>query len=107
MSINIKELGPLVLKHRGNMGVRAAAAEIGISPTTLTRIEKGHVPDVGTLEKLSKWLGADPSKFTGVGDLQIAFKNKKAVSPQTAQALADLITQAARQFDEEVEARGH
>ena len=105
--MNIKELAPLVIKHRGGMGVRAAAAEIGISPTTLTRIEKGHVPDVGTLEKLSAWLGEEPSKFTGIGDLQIAFKNKKAVPPETAQALAELITQAARQFDEEVEARGH
>ena len=89
------------------MGVRAAAKEIGISPTTLTRIEKGHVPDVGTLNKLGEWLGEEPSKFTGIGDLQIAFKYKKAVPPKTARALADLITQAARQFEEEVEARGH
>ena len=43
--MNINELAPLVLRRRGNMGVRAAAKEIGISPTTLTRIEKGHVPD--------------------------------------------------------------
>lgn len=105
--MNIKELAPLVLKRRGSMGVRAAAAEIGISPTTLTRIEKGHVPDVGTLEKLGAWLGEEPSRFTGVGDLQIVFKNRKAVPPATAQALAELITQAARQFEEKVEARGH
>ena len=76
--MNINELAPLVLRRRGNMGVRAAAKEIGISPTTLTRIEKGHVPDVGTLNKLSEWLGEEPSKFTGVGDLQIAF-NQGAV----------------------------
>lgn len=105
--MNINELAPLVLRRRGNMGVRAAAKEIGISPTTLTRIEKGHVPDVGTLNKLGEWLGEEPSKFTGIGDLQIAFKYKKAVPPKTARALADLITQAARQFEEEVEARGH
>ncbi len=105
--MNIKELGPLVLKRRGGMGVRAAAAEIGISPTTLTRIEKGHVPDIGTLEKLSAWLGEEPSKFTGIGDLQIAFKNRKAVPQATAQALAELITQAAKRFEDEVEARGH
>jgi hypothetical protein len=73
----------------------------------LTRIEKGHVPDVGTLDKLSEWLGEESAKFTGIGDLQIAFKNKKAVPQVTAQALAELITQAARQFEEEVEARGH
>ena len=105
--MNIKDLAPLVLKRRGNMGVRAAAAEIGISPTTLTRIEKGHVPDVGTLDKLSKWLGEEPSRFTGVGNLQIAFKNKKAVPPKTAQALAQLITKAAQKFEKEIDARGH
>ena len=105
--MNIKELAPLVLRRRGNMGVRAAAKEIGISPTTLTRIEKGHVPDVGTLDKLSEWLGEESAKFTGVGDLQIAFKNRKAVPQVTAHALADLITLAAQQFEEEVEARGH
>lgn len=105
--MDIKELGPLVLKRRGNMGVRAAAAEIGISPTTLTRIERGHVPDVGTLDKISKWLSEEPSRFTGIGNLQIAFKNKKAVPAATAQALAELITQAARQFEKEVDARGH
>lgn len=105
--MKIRELAPLVLSRRGNMGVRAAAAEIGISPTTLTRIEKGHVPDIGTLEKLSAWLGEEPSRFTGVGDLQIAFKNRKAVPPATAQALAELITRAAQQFEAEVEARGH
>ena len=105
--MDIKDLAPLVLKRRGNMGVRAAAAEIGISPTTLTRIEKGHVPDVGTLDKLSRWLGEEPSRFTGVGNLQIAFKNKKAVPPTTARALAELITKAAQKFEKEIDARGH
>ena len=104
--MDIKELGPLLLRRRANMGVRAAAAEIGISPTTLTRIEKGHVPDVGTLNKITAWLGEEPAKFTGVGDLQIAFKNRKAVPPQTAQALAELIGKASEQFLN-IEARGH
>ena len=88
-------------------------AEIALSSTfyrdmvALTRIEKGHVPDVGTLDKLSRWLGEEPSRFTGVGNLQIAFKNKKAVPPKTAKALAELITKAAQKFEREVDARGH
>jgi len=105
--MKIEDLAPLILRKRGNMGVRAAAKEIGISPTTLTRIEKGHVPDVGTLEKVCRWLGEETSKFTGVGDLQIAFKNRKAVPPKTAQSLASLIELASKQFAEEIEARGH
>lgn len=105
--MKIEDLAPLVLRHRGNMGVRAAAGEIGISPTTLTRIEKGHVPDVGTLEKVCEWLGKETSKFTGIGNLQIAFKNRKAVPPSTAQSLATLIERASKQFANEIEARGH
>ncbi len=105
--MKIDELGSLLSRRRGNMGVRAAAREIGISPTTLSRIEKGHVPDVGTLEKVCTWLGEETSRFTGLGNLQIAFKNRKAIPPATAKALASLIEKASQQFATEVAARGH
>lgn len=105
--MDIKELGGLVARKRGNMGLRAAAAEIGISPTTLSRIENGHVPDIGTLDKVCAWVGEAPARFTGVGNLQIAFKNKKAVPPETAKSLASLIEKASRQFADHIEARGH
>lgn len=105
--MDVRELGQLLARKRGNMGVRAAAKEIGISPSTLSRIENGHVPDMGTLEKVCRWLGEETSKFTGVGNLQIAFKNRNAVRPETARALAELIERASQQFADEVEARGH
>ena len=104
--MELGDIGNLLARRRGNMGVRAAAKEIGISPSTLSRIENGHVPDVATLEKVCAWLGEDTSKFTGVGNLQIAFKNKKALPPRTAQSLASLIEKAADQFAK-VDARGH
>lgn len=89
------------------MGVRAAAAEIGISPTTLSRVERGHVPDIATLDKICAWLEEDAANFTGVAGLQIAFKKKTAVSSQTAKSLAVLIELASKQFSEEVDAEGH
>ena len=104
--MELGDIGNLLARRRGNMGVRAAAREIGISPSTLSRIENGHVPDVATLGKVCAWLGEDTSKFTGVGNLQIAFKNKKALPPRTAQSLATLIEKAADQFAK-VNARGH
>jgi len=104
--MELGDIGSLLARRRGNMGVRAAAREIGISPSTLSRIENGHVPDVATLEKVCAWLEEDASKFTGVGNLQIAFKNKKALPPRTAQSLATLIEKAADQFAK-VNARGH
>jgi transcriptional regulator with XRE-family HTH domain len=104
--MEIGDLGGILAKHRGNMGVRAAAEEIGISPSTLSRIENGHVPDIGTLEKVCQWIGEDSAKYTGVGNLQIAFKNKRAVPQQTARSLANLIEKASQQFIK-IDARGH
>jgi transcriptional regulator with XRE-family HTH domain len=40
-----------------------AAKQIGISKATLSRIEKGNMPDVLTLGKLCKWLKTDPQKY--------------------------------------------
>lgn len=105
--MNINDLAPLVLRKRGNMGVRAAAKEIGISPSTLTRIEKGHVPDVGTLDKICKWLGEEPTKFTGLFGLQIAFKNKATMPKETAHSMAKLIEKASEQFKGHIDSVGH
>ena len=105
--MDINDLAPLVLQERGNMGVRAAAKEIGVSPTTLTRVEKGNIPDVKTLGKFCKWLGEEPTKFTGIMGLQIAFKNKSTMPPEAAQSMAKLIEKASKQFEEDVDSVGH
>ncbi len=100
------DLAKLVLRRRGSMGIRAAAKEIGISPTTLSKIERGHIPDRKTLDTICEWLGEKPAKFTGMGELQIAFKAKSAVSPKTAQSLANLIELAQHKFTN-IEPEGH
>ena len=103
-------------KHRIRNGSRKSAQisptvryrEIGISPTTLTKIEKGHIPDQATLQKVCDWIGEDVAKFTAMGGLQIAFKKKKTLQPKTAQSLANLIKRAEEQFKEHVrEVEGH
>ncbi len=89
------------------MGVRATASEIGISPTTLSRIERGHVPDMATLEKVCDWLEQDIERFTGIANLQIAFKKNRTIPPDTAKSLANLIELASRQFAAKIESEGH
>ena len=98
------------------MGIRAAAREIKISPTTLSRIEHGHVPDLHTLQKICDWMNEDPAEFVGDGGheikkdeqaLQIAFKKKSTVSPATSKSLANLIELASKQFTSKVDAEGH
>lgn len=42
-----------------------AAAEIGISKATLSRLEKLKLPDVETLGKVCTWLGTFPNKYYG------------------------------------------
>ena len=105
--MEIENLASLVIRKRGNMGIRAAAKEIGISPTTLSRIERGHVPDLKTLDRICAWIGEDPTKFTGIGGLQIAFKKKSAVSQDTAKSLASMIELASEKFAAEIETEGH
>lgn len=116
-NISPDELGQMLQRKRGSMGIRAAAAEIGTSPATLSRIERGHLPDLQTLKKVCDWLSIDVSEIIGTSasrpgtsggvSVEIAFKNKKTLAPQTAQALANLIMQAHRQFQDEISSESH
>lgn len=64
--MSLLRLAQLVKKRRGDQGVRAAAAKIGVSAATLSRVERGHVPDIGTFRKICEWLQVDPNEFLGV-----------------------------------------
>ena len=112
----MEDLGNRVSRYRGSMGIRAAAREIDISPTTLSRIEHGHVPDLRTLQKICDWMGEDPAEFIGAGsqqsetdglELQIAFKKNSTLSPTTSKSLAKLIELASQQFTSSIDAEGH
>lgn len=100
----LQELGGFVAEKRGKRGIRAAAADAGVSHTTLARIEKGHVPDLETFAKICKWLERDPREFLGLSEIQgttsqaekaskvmVHFRKKRTVAPETANALGDLI----------------
>ncbi|MBY6049880.1 helix-turn-helix domain-containing protein [Vannielia litorea] len=98
MSLQIQELGARVVKHRGVNGVRAAAAEIGVSPATLSRVENGHVPDLATFAKICEWLGEDPAVFLGLeasGAVRppptVHMRKKNTTSVDTATALGAMI----------------
>ena len=110
-----KDLGRLIQRKRGSMGIRAAAGEIGISPATLSRIENSRVPDLETLKKVCAWLGVDPAAYLGISTdpqpatpaVQVVFKKDRAVTPKTSQSLAKLIQAAYNQFAAEVSPDGH
>jgi len=52
------KLGYVIKQYRyaERTGIRALAKELGISPATLSRIERGEAMDGWTLAKLIKWL---------------------------------------------------
>ncbi len=64
--VDSHRLAARVIAKRGTRGLRATAKEIGgISPSTLSRVEAGKVPDLDTFLRLCDWLEASPEEFTG------------------------------------------
>lgn len=46
-----------------NLGLREVSKKSKVSISTLSRVENGFVPDMGTLIKISNWLKTPPSVF--------------------------------------------
>lgn len=99
----LENLGRRVMEKRGSQGIRAAAKEIGLSHATLSRVERGFLPDLENYKKICKWLGVDLesavtsqniSNASGVA--QVHFRKEPTTSPETAHALAELILAAQR-----------
>jgi transcriptional regulator with XRE-family HTH domain len=63
LSLDLAQLGAMVRARRGGLSLRQAAAEAGISFSTLTRVESGGQPDLTSFTLLCAWLGASPSQF--------------------------------------------
>lgn len=98
---SMEDLSVKVRAKRGSKGIRAAAAEIGISHMTLARIESGKLPDLKTFNLVCRWLDIDPNTILGFETGSSArsapampvvqFRADKSLSPRTAQHLAELI----------------
>jgi transcriptional regulator with XRE-family HTH domain len=101
--LTLQSLGRKLKEKRGDTGIRDVAAEIGISPATLSRVERGHLPDLETFGKICKWLNIDPAQVLGIKPVEsgtprvaVHFRKESALSPTTAQALAQMIIAAQR-----------
>ena len=97
----LENLGRRVVEKRGVQGIRAAAKEIGISHATLSRVERGFLPDLENYRKICIWLGINvesspkPKRNAqAAGVAQVHFRKKPTTSPETAHALAELILAA-------------
>jgi transcriptional regulator with XRE-family HTH domain len=61
--LDVSQLGRLVREHRGNQSLRQAAADAGVSFSTMSRVEAGSQPDLASFTALCAWLGRPPSTF--------------------------------------------
>jgi DNA-binding Xre family transcriptional regulator len=85
------------------MGIRQTAGEIGISAATLSRIERGNLPDLETFKLICKWVEVDPGEILGyqptnTSIVRVHFKKESAINENTAKALASLILHAQNQM---------
>ena len=107
--ITLQNLGPLLKEERGKRGIREVAKEIGISSATLSRVERGKLPDLDTFTKICNWLSIDPGEVLGCKPQQkkanssaiyAHYRADKNLSPNAANALAKMILAAQKMFME-------
>jgi transcriptional regulator with XRE-family HTH domain len=105
--VDIEQLSAMVRAKRGDAGLRQTAEEIGsISPSTLSRVENGKLPDMDTFLRLCDWLVVDPGQFlrntneTEEPQMKTAeiveahLRADKELNPETAEALATMVKAA-------------
>jgi transcriptional regulator with XRE-family HTH domain len=103
--LDIERLARLVKTKRASKGLREVAAEIGsVSPSTLSRVENGRIPDMETFLLLCDWLRVAPSEFfstdepvtekTSAESIEIQLRADKNLDPVTANALATIVRAA-------------
>jgi transcriptional regulator with XRE-family HTH domain len=107
--LDMDKLASLVRTKRQERGLREVSKEIGtISPSTISRVENGKVPDIDTFLALCDWLDVSPAdllrnereqEIESTPD-RIAFllRSDPQLDPAIANALALLIKNAYPDF---------
>ncbi|MEL6445670.1 MAG: helix-turn-helix transcriptional regulator [Bacteroidota bacterium] len=94
-------------RSKNDLRVRAAAKEIGdVSPSTLSRVEQGNLPDLDTYLRLCRWLERSPEYFaTGTharpsnevrlpDDVIVQLRADRTLDERTRDALVTMIRTA-------------
>ncbi len=111
-NLNVEKLANLVRSKRGNCGLRETAKEIGnVSPSTISRVEKGKTPDMDTFLALCEWLEVSPAEFIQNTEqeqdldtpeaIAIQFRADKNLDPAVANALVSLVKAAYKDMTSE------
>ncbi len=105
--LNTQYLAALIRTKRCNRGLREIAQEIGdVSPSTLSRIENGKVPDIDTFLRICDWLQVSSEEFiketddrqeseiSNIDRIEGYLRADRELAPETADALAKLMKAA-------------
>ena len=97
-TIDISSLSKLIIQKRGTKGMREISNSIGISPATLSRVERGRIPDLQTFAKICNWLKIEPSDIRGLEtdrdtsvNAAVKFRKNDTIDKELAQSLANMI----------------
>ena len=84
--IDLRELGARLREYREgrNLSMRAAAEESGAPLNTISRVERGQMPDLANFKRLAEWIGLDPALF---------FAPSRTRQESTPQAIRHLLRQ--------------
>ena len=99
--LDMQRLSDLVRSKRGNCGLRETATIVGVSLSTILRVERGTVPDVATFLAICDWIKMPPAELIrnmdGTQELDTChsvcakLRTDKRLDPEVADALAVLV----------------
>lgn len=108
-ALDTQYLAAMIKTRRGNRGLREVAQEIGdVSPSTLSRVENGKVPDMDTFLRICDWLQLSSEEFIKETDdrqeneisttdrIEGYLRADRELTPEMADALAKLMKSAYR-----------
>jgi transcriptional regulator with XRE-family HTH domain len=66
----IADLGAVLRaqRRRQRLSLRDLADQTGVSFNTLSRVERGHIPDLKNFHRITDWLGMPPEAFLGASE---------------------------------------
>ncbi len=102
--LDMQMLSDMVRTKRGYRGLRETANDCLISPSTISRVENGKVPDMATFLAVCDWLAIPPAEFIREAenqqfpcdfhDLSMKLRSVIRLNPLVADALVVLIEAA-------------
>jgi transcriptional regulator with XRE-family HTH domain len=90
--LNSDKFATMIRSKRAEKGLRETAQEIGgVSASTLSRIEQGHLPDLDTYMKICDWLEVSPEFFSDMNK-SVTTAEKQIVAHLRADKILDRAT---------------